>query len=402
MMLRGPAIFRELAPPNPNTALVGDSITSSAGMSSFYWINGLKGGPLTVTKNAGIGSETVGGCLARIDNSYTNSTPGLAGLSPLGWVFLRTGTNDVAVGTSIASLQSTYDSLIAKILTYATHCAVMAVPPYASSTLPREYNAYLASVCAANPNRLTYVDDCVELRAGDTQIGSYFSDGVHPNPRGTYTMGVRGAAHSRLSALLSGYSVSPLTTDAADVYPAKPQWVTNPVMAGTGGTLGTGFTGVMADSWAIARTGSVTGVCSKVAADASDPNQTPWQRVAPSGSGGSGIDITTTLAGRTISTTDPETCEVALEMRFNALNTLVVGDFYAEVKHSDAGLLCPRSYLLCFDAGVITHASAVLHSSIPRDNSSSHADAQFRLHCLSEQNLTPAGSFDFRSVSVRG
>lgn len=373
-------------------------------MSSFWWINGLLGGPLKIVKNAGIGSEFIAGTLARIGNSYTSGTPGLAGLTPLGWVFLRIGTNDVSTSTPLASVQSTYDSLLAAILTYADRCVVMAVPPYSTSTLPREYNTYLAAKCSTNPSRLLFVDDCADLRSGpDTAIGARFLDGVHPNPGSTYLMGVAGAANSALSALLAQYTGTPLTADPADVYPVQPQWVPNPVMAGTGGTVGTGFSGQMANGWAIARSGGgVNGTVSKVAAAGGDPNQTPWQRVAmTNGAGGSGIDITTTLAGRTITTTDPATCEVALEIRLNALDTVGLADFYAEVKHSDAGLLCPRSYLLCFDAGVVSK-TATLRSAFPRDNASSHSDATFRLHCLAEQNPASPGSFDFRSVSVRG
>ncbi len=383
--------------------MVGESTTALPGMSSFWWINALHGGPLAMLQNLGVGSETIQGCLARINNSHTDTPPGLAGLAPMGWCFLRVGGNNAFIEQPFSAVAADFASLIAIILTYCTRIFVFPVQPlYTNTPYPNDYNANYAAVCAADPTHLTYVDDCALMHTGDIQDSQYFADGIHFNGLGVYTAGITGAADATLTSLLAQYTASPLIKTPAPAYPAQPQWVTNPLMSGTSGTVGTGFTGVMADGWEIARTGGVTAVCSKVAADADDPNQTPWQRIAPTGAGGSGIDITTTLAGRTITATDPATLEVVIEIRFNALNTFVLFDFYCEVKHSDAGLLSPRAYLNCSGAGVVTQ-TAVLRTAIPRDNASTHADAIFHLHCGSEQDHSPNnGTVDFRCVSAIG
>lgn len=386
--------------------LVGDSITSQPGITPFWWMNGLTGGKLRMIQNAGVGSETLGGTIARIDNSYTAATPGLAGHGTLGLVFLRIGTNNVALGHSLASMQAGYDSLIASILSYAQRCVVLSVPPYASDTLPGQYNGYLSSVCAANPSRLLYIDDCVDMRTGDVQNGSYFVDGVHFNSLGTITAANAAVASSGLQSWLGNYSPFALVTDPAAVYPAQDQWVTNPTMTGTGGTKGAGFTGSLADSWSIAGVGGTppTGVCSKVAADGADANQTTWQRVAISTFGNSSsFQVTTALSGRTISGSDPNTLDVGLELRLNSVDTLAACNWRIEVQDSSAGLLCPPSYLNSQDVGTLTQSSVIVRSAIPRDNTHSGVSATLLIYCQSlNGGAGPYGSFDFRSVGVRG
>lgn len=410
MFIRGPAIFTERAPPNQNVALVGDSITAFEGVSPFFWSNGIVGAPLRVVLNAGVGSERVNGTVARIDNAFTASPPGLAGLSTigLGWVFLRIGTNDADIAIPLATVDGDYDTLIAKILGYATRLVIFAVPPlYSNSTYPREYNEYLATVCAANPTRMLFVDDCSELRTGpDTQIGSYFQDGVHPNGIGTLNMGRRAAANANLRAFLAGNVRFPLVTSAADVYPTTAQWVPNPVMAGTGGTVGTGFTGTVADSWTIHRYGEeglATGTLSIVSADQGDINQTPWQRVAIINGGGSssGIDAVTELVFGTISTTSPERGDVALELRFNALDTFAAFDFTLLVTNVVGDdVLFAGAKLACFNAGVVTER-VILRFGFRRTDFNVDTDAKLTLHCTTYGNVASPGSYDFRCVSVR-
>lgn len=411
MILRGsPRSFGRapiITPPaNVNAALVGDSLTAF-GTSSFYWINGLNGGPLSVVINAGVSGQTVADVLARINNSFTNATPGLTGLS-LGWVFLRIGTNDCRAGSSAASVSSTYDSLITAILAHCDRIVIQPVPPLftgPSSTLPADYNAMLRTKCLANPSHLTWLDDCVDMKDGSgQQLTQYFdTDHIHLVPAGVVRMGITGASNAGIIALLSQYS-SPLITIGSDVYPAQPQWITKPVMAGTGGTANGGFTGTVADGWTISGGTNVAGTCSKVAADVGDPNQTPWQRVTPTqGNTGVSIAVTVPFSGRTITGIDPVTLDTMMQIRLNSLDTTKIGNFLAEVFHGDGTRLVPGHQLLCLGYGSIS-GTAVLRSAFPRNDSSSHAGATYNF-AIPTTTFGPAGSvgsFDFRCVSARG
>lgn len=410
MLFRGPILSREFAPPNPNTAIVGDSITALEGVSPFFWMNGILGAPLRLVLNAGVGSERVQGTVARIDNAYTASPPGLSGLKQrgLGWVFLRIGTNDAAIDIPLATVDGDYDTLIAKILGYADRLVIMAVPPLSTnSTLPREYNEYLAAACAANPTRMLFIDDCYELRTGpDNQIGSFFQDGVHPNGIGTLNMGRRGAANANLRAFLANTTRFAPVKDAADVYPATQQFVPNPVMAGTGGTVGTGFTGTVADSWTIERAaleGLATATLSIVAAEQGDTNQTPWQRVAIINGGGSssGIDAKTHLTFGSITSTVPDRAEVAVELRFNALDTFACADFTMSVVNAVGdNQLFAGVKLACFNDGLLNERM-ILRSAMRRIDFADETDVLFYLHALTYGNVGSPGSYDFRCASVR-
>lgn len=392
-------------PPPPDLAAVGDSITANLGMTSFHWGNALRGAPFNFVLNAGVHSETIGGALARINNSYTASPPGLAGLR-LGCVQLREGTNNVAAGNSLASQMSNMDALVSAMLSYAPFLILLSIPPYgdgSAASLVNDYNGYWSSIAAANPARIVYVDDSYPLDAGGGAIRSDCSDDfVHPNQRGTFLQGQAWAADAGLTSFIvnTRLPTATLLSSGADVYPAQPQWISNPLMSGTGGTLGTGFTGQLADGWTIARSaGLVTGVCSKVV-----DGRGEWQRIVPTGAGGSGADLTIPLTGRAITATDPAYCEILLELRFNSLDTFAAYDFTADVFDSDGTQLCPPSSLLCFNIGsALTKSSVVLRSSIPRDNAASHTGATFRLHFRSEGNsLGSPGSVDVRVPSVRG
>lgn len=406
-------------PPAEATALIGDSLTTHLldyNWSPFFWINGIaaKGGQKLIA-NAGVSGDTIAQMLARVDNEYTNANPGLAGLGSLGVVYFRGGTNDARNSSPISGLQSTYTSLLTKIAARASKVVILSVPPigpgesgYASkNSLTQDYNAWLSSYAAANASKFTFVNDSANLRdGGGAQLSGYFNpDGIHNAGRATYREGIDAAAS--LATLLAGYA-SPLSTDAADVYPAQPQWVSNHTMSGTGGTAGSGWTGSVATGFSVeSNGGGIGGTVAKVAADPGDPNQTPWQRVTPTQvtrtGAGESVRIGTVLAGRSLpSSSDPQSFDVMVELRFNGFNAAYFNSFHLWVQGNTGAILTPDIELK-MGGEVMTHSSVVLRHSLPRLPSAAQASAVLLWDMLISQNFTGSmGSVDFRCLTVRG
>lgn len=400
------------------TALIGDSLTTHLlgyNWSPFFWINGIaaRGGQKLIA-NAGVAGDTVSNMNSRVDNAYTNASPGLSGLGTLGVVYFRGGTNDARAGTSIASLSSTYTTLLNKIKAYCSRVVILSVPPIGPSessystknALTQDYNTWLADFAAANSSGFTFVDDSANLRDGTgAQLSGYFnSDGIHNAGRATYKEGIDAAAS--LSTLFSGYT-SPVSSDAADMYPAQPQWNDNHVMAGTGGSAGSGWTGSVANGYSIGSNGSgIGGTLSKEAADGGDSNATPWQRVKPTSvartGAGESIRITKALTGRTVTTSDPGTLDMVVELRFNSFDTNYFSVFRLWVQ-GNTGAAVSVDLDLKMGGEVITHGSVVHRIALPRPTATAQSSLTLYWDCLISANNTGAmGSFDFRCLTVRG
>lgn len=417
--------FKSAAPAPPpaevETAIIGDSLTTHLlgyNWSPFWWANGIAaGGALKLVANAGISGNTVGDMLARVDNAYTNATPGLAGLGTLGRIIFRGGTNDARASQSWSSISGTVSSLLTKLKGYCTgKVIILSVPPvgptegsYATiNALTLDYNVGLSALAAADPTRLLFVNDSANLRNGDgSQKSGYFqADGIHNDGRATWREGVDAAA--LLASELSGYA-SPVSTDAADVYPAQPQWNDNHLMTGTGGSVGTGFTGQVCNGYGIGGYGSgYTGTLSIVAADVGDPNQTPWQRVAPTEvpytGAGEAILISKNFTGRSITSVDPASMDIVVEVRFNAFDA-------SRFKWSRIQILGGTSNQPLFPdldlkmgGETITHGSVVARIAMPRlSGGGSESGLSIRWEFATRSAFTGSmGSFDFRCLTVRG
>ena len=208
---------------NAGAALMGDSLTAdSYGLTNFYVINGANGGRMKLRANCGVASEGVGNMLSRVNNLYTDVNPGMAGLGPLGRIFVRAGTNNARSNISISSLAADYTSLLNALTTYAPRVIILAVPPLAvtaNNDTAATYNSWLSAFAAATPAKFKYIDDCINVRNVDGTINaSFFNvDGVHFNHLGVGQCGDDAAA--AMASELANYP-SPLSTDAADVYPA--------------------------------------------------------------------------------------------------------------------------------------------------------------------------------------
>jgi lysophospholipase L1-like esterase len=395
-----------------NAALIGDSLTDdSFGITTFYWMNGIAGGNLKLIANSGLSGDTVANMLARVDNNWNAATRGLAGLADLEWIVIRAGTNDARASAAIAgTLTTQYNSLMAKLAGYATNVVVLAVPPLANGAqnlLVQDYNAFLAA--NFNSGQFHFIDDCVNVRDGsNNQIAGFFNvDGIHFNEKGVYQIGVDGGAG--MTPLTSGYS-SPLSTDSADVYPAQPQWFRNPTNAGAGGTVGSGFTGTVANNISIGAIGTgVAGTLSKVSADVGDANQTPWQRVTiTQGHTGSSVSISTSASGRSISDVDPGSIDLLGQIRITGGDATNVTQITLDMQGSTTGEHLQSARLKLLGATGI-NKTVTVRRAVPRgmtgDTPASQGGANMTIEIPFAADFGPAaniGSIDFRCFTLRG
>jgi len=393
---------------NSYAALIGDSLTAAGyGLTPFYTGNGANGGKLKLLANCGVSGETVADILSRVNNLYTAGSPGFAGIaasvgeSSIGYAVSRVGTNDIRGGGAFPTTAAT--SLCNALATYAKRVIILSVPPVsnvAGNTSSIAANSWLAAFAAANPGRFMFVNDSLGLRNPDgSQIASYFVDDVHLNHKGVAVCGA--ALASALAAELAG-KPSPLITDPTDIYPAHPQWVINPFMAGSGGSVGGSVTGVVANNTGV--TGyNMTAVCSKVAADIGDANQTPWQRVAISAAtSGQHLNTGIALQGRAMSSIDPAQFDVSAEIRLNAVNTTQISNVSTYIQANTTEFISPQ-VSIDFEPSASLSKTYVLRNTTKRTGGTTPTSLNFLIIYTIASTFTGGiGSIDFRRVSVRG
>lgn len=413
----GAVLYAGRVPPalSNRTALYGDSLTdvSYGELHPWTWANARNGGVLKFVANCGRAGDTTAAALARVDNLYTAVEPGLSGLGTLGRVLLCIGANDIRgdnSGVIDSGVKADYVSLVNAMLGYASQVVVYAVAPITGSgNNVQAFNAWLSSNFAGRSD-VKVIDDNATVNNGSGGWASGYApvDGIHYTNAGTYRKGLDGA--SGLEAVLAGFTGydSPLSTDAADVYPAQPQWLQNPVMAGTGGSNAMAGGGAVATGWTVDGTAGLNATCSKVAADGGDSNQTPWQRVAPtqvtSGSGYILVNATVASASITTSYPDPdEGLDMMLEIRFNALDGAKFSEMSAILQGNNGEYLSP-GWRLAMQDSPITGTVVARQALRRRGTLSSHSSAslQFYLRAASTSFTGAMGSYDFRCFTVRG
>jgi hypothetical protein len=403
--------------PNVAAALVGDSLTQDAiyGLTSATLMGGLVGGVLKPVHNAGVAGETTAQILARINNSYTSGSPGLAGLATalglpkLGRVYLLCGTNDARALNGWSSISTAYMALVNECLTYADEVLIGSVPPICSpeanasnkDAAVQSINAGLASTYGANPT------GGVPSGAG---ISSYFSDGVHLAPAGVRVKGIAGG--TLLAAAMSGKGYTyplQLVTSNADTYqnnPASNQWADNPATTGSSTLSGGAWSGQIATGYSI-DTFFGAGTASIVAAAGGDPNQTPWQRVTPTGGQGGGwTELRMATHGRPITSSDPSRVEAMVEVRFNALNLANAKrlTLFARGNTSNNRYLLPEFWLCLGPEATTLTRTVVMRSALPRQNGVTESGVTLALALEWQNTFSGAsiGSFDVRCFSLRG
>lgn len=406
---------RSAPPPPPIAVLVGDSLTDPVGynLSPAYLMNGLAGGVLKIIANIGVQGETVQQVLARIDNLYTASSPGLAGLPTRpGWVFLQIGTNNARSQAIDNPTRAAYAALYAKLLTYADFVFVGSLPALggaeaAANANVQGYNAYQQGLCASSGGKLIWNDYSAVLKdgAGAARPEFYNPDLVHTNNNGVWAQSQAGSPTVSAALAPCNYP-SPLSTSAADVYPAQPQWVPNHTNIGTGGSAGGGASGVVPTGMSVwGNGGGIAVSCSKVTAEVGDPNQAPWLRLTPTQvtatGGGESIQLTALLNGRTVTGIDPERLEIVLQIRLNGLDGSKISQCTSWVQ-APSGAKVVGDLPTRFGAGVLTQTLVMRHA-LPRPSAASAASLTLYNELRIAANGTgPMGSIDFRYETIKG
>jgi hypothetical protein len=404
-----------VAGPPATYATVGDSLYAFK-TGSDVWSVGLNGGKLKRLVNAAVAGNFVHSVNARIDNNYLlGDTGGLAGLpEALGYVFLRIGTNDSRSGETLDSgTQTSYTTLFGKLLTYCQILVVQAIPPATNSaSTVGAWNTWLSAQCDANPTRMKFMNDCAGLYSSPGVQNAVFFDAndapnlVHFSPAGVYEMARAG--QPILASILAPYIyTSPVTADPLDVYPAQPQWHTNPANTGS-----TAVTGGYAGNWVDGLrpynipTG-FTATASVVAADGGDAITAPWQRLVltaiPAPAAGPAI-LRSILAGRTVTSGDPVALRTVMQLRFTNVNpaALKALAFYIQGQTSFGRL--EEFYLFCGAwPGGLVNGTVTLNIADPRQSSNAESALHQIIEIRSQAALTGAiGTIDMRCLNIRG
>lgn len=241
----------------------GDSLTAwSYNCDPARWGLPLTRRPPQMIYNYGVPNETITDMLAR--QSAT-----LAGAAACGakFVIFRGGTNGVGTGVFATKYAEWVDACISAGL-FVFCCQI---PPKSSggSTIAA-MNASIESICAARPTTTKYVQDGDAMADGSyNALSGMLSDGIHHAPLGQYTSGAAQAP------IFDDYFLTDPRIQAGDV---AGQWVTNPLMTGTGGSI-SGGTGTAPSNWSVSRIGTGSFTASIISADVDDLNTTPWLRV---------------------------------------------------------------------------------------------------------------------------
>lgn len=427
---RGTPTVSPVIAPIVETALVGDSLTQNATyeLTTVTYMGGIAGGVLKPVHNAGVAGETTAQILSRIDNSYTNASPGLAGLASalglpkLGSVFLRCGTNDARALTNWSGISSNFATLVTKCLTYADQVIIGSVPPITSpesnaaakDAAVQNINAGMLAAYGTGVPGVIYIDDASTLRVGGVPSGagisSYFSDGIHMVPAGVRMIGIKGGDDLAAAYAAIGYSYPlQLVTSNTDTYlvtPASNQWANNPATTGSGTLSGGAWSGQVATGYSV-DTFFGAGTASIVAAAGGDPNQTPWQRVTPTGGQGGGwAELRMATSGRSITSSDPSRCEAMVEVRFNALDVSNVRrlTLFARGNTTNNQYLLPQFWLGLGPEATTVTKTVVMRSALPRQSGATESGVTLALALEWQNTFSGAsiGSFDVRCFSLRG
>lgn len=303
----------------PHAVLVGDSMTlQNTDLGSpknayhsprgfFTWLQVRLGfpfdfvvgnnGPATVIgDNRGVSGDTTTGILARLDNDVLARNPDI--------VFVWAGTNDITSGASYATITGNLASIYQKILDRGGIVAVLPIMPRNSSGTDWGSTAQRRLHLAVNhwienkartTQGIVYIDPYpyfIDPTSANGEARSGFTvDGVHCSPTSAYYMGE--AAIKVFSSLIR--PMSHVAVSQYDAYDATNfvhgNMLTNGLLTGTSGTVGTGASGTAATGWQVFRNSgtSVTVAASKVSRSDGMPGDVQQMVISTTGTGGTGI-----------------------------------------------------------------------------------------------------------------
>ncbi len=267
-------------------AALGNSYVANSinvGSTTWYdsrgwmnWGNMMMGSPLRIrpTSFKGVAGETTTQILARVTEITT--------LSPIPkFCFLDGGVNDFGFDVSLATVLANYTSII-EALNDAGIIAVIG-PCFATDAADAQYIAdaqalNLALKKLASPGSMIWCDWSNLIEPTGLTVASTLYDGIHPGSVGARGMG-RAVATAMMPRIAGEY---PLATTAS------PGLLTNPMLTGTTGTLGSGFTGEAPTSWTFYRSGVPSGGTQTSAKVARDDDHGEWTELTLTGTTNAG------------------------------------------------------------------------------------------------------------------
>ena len=267
-------------PPVNTLGVLGDSITDfgTASGTTFdsrnakgYWVWALirLRHRLRLITEAGVAGNTTAQMLDRLDSYLANGTPG--------WNLVLGGTNDAAGLVDLATITANLTAIYDRIADSGGRVVAVTVPPKTGASSAQnlriaEVNRWIKQQGGTRPGLVAcdVYPALVAATSGDYAAGMS-ADGTHPAPQGASVMGKIVA--DTLTPLIPALDVLPYgAVDTANL-------ITNPLLTGTGGTVGTGGTGSVATGWQVHPDQGVASVfaCSKVAR--TDGIAGEWQQV---------------------------------------------------------------------------------------------------------------------------
>lgn len=248
----------------------GDSLTSADGGGSA-WGLAIARSPVSPCFNSAEWGSTIDVCVTRYTSEVEALAPDL--------VLTRIGTNNCSSGLQVddPTFIALYQDVIDWHVSTNTKGILHAVPPETGTPGPalRSVNDWIAGQCSAHPTLLRFADDSLEMADGSYNLDtSYAPDGTHMNGKGKRAQG------ESMAVLFRSFfgQANVLILDPTDTYdqnPASTQYVTNPMLSGSGGTAVLGASGTVPASWYA----SGNAVCSIVDAEIDDANQNHWWRI---------------------------------------------------------------------------------------------------------------------------
>lgn len=418
-------------PSNQILAAVGDSLTDRLYELETNTISvGIAGGKFTQALNIGVQGNTVQDILARIDNSYNAATatdrgmagfPAAMGVSKIGMIYLKCGTNNGRAGNGWSTISTAYDQLVTKCLTYAEYVTICTIPPIVSpessfatkDAAVQDINAGIVAYAAAHPDKVILADGAKFLRAGNSPTGAGLdvfyngTDGIHPINSGVRAQGVAEGNDLAAAIVARGWSIpSTLVTSNADVYPATNQWAQNPAGVGTTASAGN-WPGTVVTGVTVGASGSGAGTVSVLAADVGDLNQVPWTIITPTQGQTTGwTQVNIANAGRSITASDPSRMEALVEVRFDNLDLTNVKrlTFSARGNTSNNQYLIPRFWIGLGPQPINFTNKMIMRCSLPRTGGV--VESGMTLFVALEYQTTfsgaTMGSFGIRCLSLRG
>lgn len=323
------------APPAPNTlVMAGDShiafggpLDQVGGVTFVYHARGAWSWAavrlrqrMRLLNNAAVGGR-------RTDEVLTNLQTEVLAYKP-GWVLLQAGTNDIIQGMTVSSIQTNILSFIAQCQANGSRVILTTIPPVTSGTFTPQnmndadtVNRWIKAMGRNQPSNYglkhpVYVCDWRTPLLDPNALGGY----LPANTRDNIHMTAQGAA--RAGKVLADF-LSPLVpfVDMLPTWNDPNSLLTNQMMTGTTGTLGTGVTGTVAASWFVLPSrGTVTAVASLV--PRTDGVAGNWQQVAVSAaSTGAGARVVQTTT-KTMNPGDKIVARCAFETDVATWNTV--------------------------------------------------------------------------------